>query len=51
MYFFEHELIDDEDEPEDIMTINQNVPVLSFLDAEICANVLRNYCEGLKVPT
>ena len=30
---FLNALIDDEDEPEDIIPINQNVPVPSFLDA------------------
>ena len=44
-------LIDDEDEPEYIMLINQNVPASSFLNKESSADVLLNYCEGLKFPT
>ena len=48
--FFDNALIDDGDYPEDIIPINQNVPVLSFLDAEISVNALINYCDGLKVP-
>ena len=38
-------LIDDEDDPEDIMLINKNVPVPSFLYSESSDDVLRNYCE------
>ena len=44
-------MIDDEGGPESIMLINQNVPVPSFLNAESSDDVLRNYCDGLKVPT
>jgi len=44
-------LIDDDDKRKDILPINQNVPVPSFLDAESSIAVLRNYCEGSKVPT
>ena len=48
---FYNDLIDDNDDPEDIMAINQNVPVPSFLYSESSVDVLRNYCEGFKVPT
>ena len=41
--FFDNDLIDDEDDPEDIMMINQNVPIPSFLDTESSVDVLRNY--------
>ena len=41
-YTFYNALIDDEDEPEDIMSINQSVPVLSCGYAEISDDVLRN---------
>ena len=44
-------LIDDEGDYEDIMATNQNVPFLSFLDAESSFDVLRNYYEGLKFLT
>ena len=46
---FLNALIYDEFKPEDI--ISQNVLVPSFLGAYISVDVLRNYCEGLKVPT
>ena len=49
--FLINALIDDGDDPEDIITINQNFPVPSFLDAESSAFLLHNYCEGLKVST
>ena len=49
--FFYSSFIDDEDETEDIIPINQKIPVPSFLDAKSSVDVLRNYCEGLKVPT
>ena len=35
----------------DLMLSNQNISVASFLDAESSVGVLRNYFEGLKVPT
>ena len=44
-------MIDDEDEPEYIIPINQNVPVPSCLDEESSVDILRNYYEGFKVPT
>ena len=34
----------------EIMPINQNVPVPSFLDAGSSVDALHNYCEGLKFP-
>ena len=33
-----------------IIPTNQIFPVPSFLDAKSSVDVLRNYCEGLKVP-
>ena len=44
-------LIDDDNEPEELMHITQNVPVPSFQNAESSVDVLHNYCEGAKVPT
>ena len=49
--YINNSLIDDEDETENIMLINQNVPVPSFLNAESSDDVLLNYCDGLKVIT
>ena len=42
-------MIDNEDEPEDNMSVNQNFPVTSHLNAETSDDVLRNYCDGLKI--
>ena len=49
--YFGNYLINDVYYHEEIIPINQNVPVPSFLDAKISVDVLRNYCKGLKVPT
>ena len=48
---FNGALIDDDDEPKEFMPITQNVPVPSFQNAESSVDVLRDYCEGAKVPT
>ena len=45
--FFYNALIDDEDDHEEIMPINQNFPVPSFLDAE--SSVLMSYTITVKV--
>ena len=49
--FFDNSLIDEKIILKTQWRPKKNVHVTSFLDAEISLDVLRIYCEGLKVPT